>query len=142
MCQTALISNKIVRLGTRSYRQNIESMGNNYISLLNLSTLNNDLDNLYEIIYNQMSVLTQEDYKLFGDQLHQLIKTIKDLYNTCKKAPISLGIESEIKKLGMNYSALYELDKDLRNFILPTEKDPSLSDLLRKASKSLNKIAL
>lgn len=142
MCQTAVISNKIVRIGTRSYRQNLESMGKNYISLLNLSMLNRDLDNLYEIIYNQIPTITAEDYNVFGAQLQQLIKTIKDLFKTCKKAPASLGIDKETEILGRNYSALYELDKDIRNFKITQAKDTSLCQLLKQASATLNKIAL
>lgn len=142
MCQTAVISNKIVRIGTRSYRQNLESMGNNYISLLNLSILNNDLDNLYELIYNQIPTIKPEDYQVFGRQLQELIKTIKALYQTCKKAPVSLGIDKETEILGRNYSALYELDNDIRNFKISTVKDPKLSQLLQQASATLNKIAL
>lgn len=135
----AVISSKIVRIGTRSYRQNLESMGNNYISLLNLTMLNNDLNNLYEIIYDQIPTIKPEDYRIFGGQLQELIKTIKALYQTCKKAPLSLGIDKETETLGRNYSALYELDRDIRNFKLTPVKDESFSQLLHQASATLNK---
>lgn len=142
MCQTATISDKIIKIGTRSYRQNLESIGNNYISTRNLAALNHDLDKLYELIYTQFSTITPEDYKIFGAQLQQLVKTIKDLHTTCKKAPLSMGLKDETIALGRNYSALLELNNDIKNFKVKSYNDTDLSALLKQASSSIQAISL
>ena len=54
--------------------------------------------------------------RVFGGQLVILIQTIKQLYETCKKQSKHLGLQEETRKLGMNYSALYELNSDIVNF--------------------------
>ncbi len=43
MCQTALISEKIVRLGTRSFKQRLEAVSGNEYSVTKLSRLNRSL---------------------------------------------------------------------------------------------------
>ena len=45
-----------------------------------------------------------------------LIQTVKQLYDACRKLPKEMGLKDEIRKLGMNYSALYELNSDIVNF--------------------------
>ena len=81
-----------------------------------LARLNRELDSLYETIYNEWATITEEDYKVFGGQLQLLILTVKQLYDACRKLPKENGLKAETRKLGMNYSALYELNSDIVNF--------------------------
>lgn len=138
MCQTAVISDKIVKLGTRSYQQRIEVAAGMGYSAVRLSRLNADLDKFYELLYHQINSITPADYKIFGPQLRILITTVKDLYFTCKKLSSILGLSSEIHKLERNYSALHEIESDIRNFRL--DKDPEISSLLTSASFALANI--
>ena len=81
-----------------------------------LTRLNHELDSLYETIYDDWTTITEDDYKVFGAQFHLLIQTVKQLYDACRKLPKEMGLKDEIRKLGMNYSALYELNSDIVNF--------------------------
>ncbi len=47
MYQTATISNRIVSLGTRSYRQRLEALSGSALTYQKLGRLNKDLDELY-----------------------------------------------------------------------------------------------
>ena len=52
MCQTAFISQNIVRLGTRSYKHSLEAMVPEEYSVGQLRRLNRDLDTFYEYLKN------------------------------------------------------------------------------------------
>ena len=64
---------------------------------------------------------------MFGGQFVILIQTIKQLYDACKKQPKAMGLREETKKLGMNYSALYELNSDIVNFCIKMPKNVDFS---------------
>lgn len=140
MCQTMLISNRIVRLGTRSYRQRLEAAASNTCHVMQLVRLNRDLDDFYELLYDQWDTVTESDYETFGPQLQIMLNTLKELYDTCKKMPSSLRLGKETEKLGMNYSAIYEADSDIRNLKLKAGKDTEMKSLLQKASNATRTI--
>lgn len=140
MCQTALISQNIVRLGTRSYRHRLEALASNEYRVGSLRKLNRDLDSFYDFLYAQCNSLTEADYEIFGEQLCSMLATLKMLWQSCKKMPKSCGISDETEKLKMNYSALYELNEDIKNYRIKAPKDEEWSALLSQASLALNKV--
>ena len=137
MNQNALISQHIVRLGTRSYRLLLEVLAPNEYSVGSLRKLNRDLDSFYEFLYAQCNSVTEADYKVFGEQLCSMLATLKMLWQSCKKMPKSCGISDEAEKLKMNYSAFYELNEDIKNFRIKAPKDEEWSALLAQASLAL-----
>lgn len=56
-----------------------------------------------------------------------LLLTIKQLYDACKKQLKAIGLGEETKRLGMNYSALYELNSDIVNFCIKMPKNVDFS---------------
>ena len=140
MCQTALISEKIVNLGTRSYKHRLESLVGIDFTHAKLGRLNRDLDKLYELLYGQFNEISLSDYKLFGSGFQELIKSVKALYNTCKKNAVGLGISNEIELLGRNYAALEELDEDIRNFKASVGPDSEMQGLLSHASRLMDAV--
>lgn len=108
---------------------------NNY-QASQLARLNRELDSLYELIYDEWTTISEEDYRVFGGQLVILIQTIKQLYDTCKKQPKQSGLQEETRKLGMNYSALYELNSDIVNFRIKMPKNEAMKQALRKLSEA------
>lgn len=140
MCQTAVISDKIVRLSTRSLRQRREAVGGHTYTIAKLSRLNSSLDDFYEFLYNQLDDVTCQDYNIFGPQLSILISTIKDLYTTCLSLPMSWGFSTETDKLGKNYSALYEIAGDLRRYGKGCMPDEEMQNLLAQAGISLKNL--
>ena len=138
MCQATLISNSIARLSTRSYKHRQEIIVPDLYRVSQLARLNRDLDNLYELIYDQWRTVTEEDYKLFGGQLQLLLETIKGLYQSIKKLPKSLGLSKEAENLEMNYSALYEVNSDIVNFGIKLPKNKQFQQAMAEASQRLN----
>lgn len=93
MCQTEVISNTVVRLGRRSYTHRMEVARPNSYGAAQLARLNRKLDDLYELIYEDWRRSTNND-----------------------------RMRSEVEKLGMNHSALYELNSDIVNFCIKMPK--------------------
>ena len=73
-------------------------------------------------------------YALFGGQLAILIQTIKQLHDACKRQPKDMGLSEETRKLGMNYSALYELNSDIVNFRIKLPNNEKAKLALRRLS--------
>lgn len=135
MCQTALISRNVVRLSRRTYNHRLEVASSAPYSVSMMSRLNRELDSLYELIYEDWRSVSEEDYKVFGGQLQILIDTVKQLWNACKKLPKSLGLKSEVERLGMNYSALYELNADIVRYNFRLPKDERVKNALDRLSQ-------
>lgn len=142
MCHTAFISNQIIRLGTRSFKQRLEAASGTMYSVVKLSRLNKSLDDFYDFLYDQVNMVTPKDYQVFGPQLSILLQSLKDLYKTCMSLPKSWGFDLETEKLGRNYSALYEINSDLCHFKGAERKDIELQQLLSQADASLKNLAL
>lgn len=140
MCQTALISENMVRMSKRTYNHRLEVVSQNGYRVSQLSRLNRDLDNLYELLYAQWRTVTEEDYKVFGGQFKLLLETIKGLYDTCRKTLKEKPLKEEIRKLGMNYSALYEVNSDIVNFNIKAPRNESLKAAFARLSEVDNKI--
>lgn len=141
MCQPALISQNIVRLGTRSYKHSLEALAPDEYRVGQLRRLNRDLDSFYEFLYSQCNVMTERDYHVFGKQLTSMIDTLKRLYVSCKQMPKEYGVSDEAEKLKRNYTALYELNNDLKNYRIKAAKDAEWAALLADASRAMKKIA-
>ena len=127
MCQTSVISDRVVRLSKRSYSHRLDVATPNKYHVAQLARLNRELDSLYEFIYDEWRTISEDDYNVFGGQFVILIQTVKQLYDACKKQPKSMGLSEEARKLGMNYSALYELNSDIVNFCIKMPKNVDFS---------------
>lgn len=140
MCQTETITQNVVRLSKRSYSHRLEIAMPNAYHVSQLARLNRELDQLYEMIYDDWRSISEEDYKVFGAQLSILLQTIKQLYITCKEQPREMGLEEEAKKLGMNYSALFELNSDIVNFCINMPKNQEMKQLMERLTQVDNRI--
>lgn len=135
MCEAGLITRRVVRLSRRSFNHRIEVASPNGYRNIQLARLNRELDSLYETIYDEWTTITEEDYKMFGGQLQLLVLTVKQLYDACRKIPKEMGLKEETRKLGMNYSALYELNSDIVNFRIKLPKSEEMKTTLRKLAE-------
>ena len=138
MCQTAFISQNIVRLGTRSYKHSLEAMVPEEYSVGQLRRLNRDLDTFYEYLYSQCNDVTESEYKVFEKQLDSMLTTLRALY---MKMPSECGVADETEKLRMNYVALYELNNDIKNYRINAPRDTEWTALLSDAGNALKSIA-
>ena len=135
MCQTERISNTVVRLGRRSYTHRMEVARPHGYGVARLARLNRELDSLYELIYDDWRSITEMDYAVFGGQLVILVKTVKQLYDDCRHKAQDAMMKSEVEKLGMNYSALYELNSDIVNFCIKLPKNEEMKKVMKRLSE-------
>ena len=135
MCQTEVISNTVVRLGRRSYTHRMEVARPNGYGTAQLARLNRELDALYELIYEDWRSITERDYAIFGGQLVILVKTVKQLYDECRRMLDSKSMKDEVEKLGMNYSALYELNSDIVNFCIKMPQNQEMKQLMKRLTE-------
>ena len=134
-----MISNTVKRLGRRSYSHRMEVATPGAYSSMQLTRLNRELDDLYELIYKDWGTITEQDYAVFGGQLELLVKTIKQLYDDCRKSSLHRAMHDEVERLGMNYSALHELNSDIVNFRIKAPRNAELQSMMSEASKVLNR---
>lgn len=141
MCQTAIISQSIVKLGTRSYKHSLEALAPNEYRVGQLRRLNRDLDAFYEFLYGQCNSVTEQDYNVFGKQLISMLGILKTLYTSCKQMPKECGVSLEAEKLKRNYVALYELNSDIKNYRIKASKDSEWTSLLADAGLAIRNVA-
>ena len=139
MCQTAVISNTVKRLGRRSYTHRMEVATPGGYSVSQLARLNRELDDLYELIYADWNTITEQDYAVFGGQFQLLVNTIKQLYDDCRRGAARRQMKDEVERLGANYSALHELNSDIVNFRIKAPRNAELQSMMSEASKVLNR---
>ena len=135
MCQTEVISNAVVRLGRRSFAHRMDVARPNGYGTEQLARLNRELDNLYELIYEDWRNISETDYAVFGGQLVILVKTVKQLYDDCRRLTDNTKMKKEVEKLGMNYSALYELNSDIVNFCIKMPKNQEMKSLMKRLAE-------
>lgn len=140
MCQTDTITQNVVRLSKRSYSHRLEIVMPNTYHVSQLARLNRELDQLYEMIYDDWQSISEDDYRVFGAQLSILLQTLKYLYNTCKEQPKEMGLREEAKRLGMNYSALFELNSDIVNFCIKMPKNQQMKQLMNRLTEVDNRL--
>lgn len=140
MCQTDTITQNVVRLSKRSYSHRLKIVMPNTYHVTQLARLNHELDLLYEMIYDDWQNIGEADYRVFGAQLVILLQTLKQLYDTCRKLPKEMGFRDEAKRLGMNYSALFELNSDIVNFCIKMPKNEQMKQLMHRLTEVDNRL--
>ena len=131
-----------MRLSRRSYNHRLEVATPNTYRVSQLMKLNRELDNLCELIYSEWRTVTEEDYRVFGGQFQIMLQTLKQLYESCRKQQKQMNLGDEVKKLGMNYSALNELNSDIVNFSIKLPKNQTMKQLLTQLTEINNSPAV
>ena len=139
MCQTAAISNTIVKLSKRSFAQQLNAMLlEPSESKRSLARLNNDLDMLYDELYEAYHTVTEDDYKVLGPYLHVLIRTLNDLHRACKSIPSSMGLRPQTERLASNISAICEVNNDIVRYKIRLPKDPEMKAVMQRVSQAMH----
>lgn len=137
MCRTAIISDTIVRLGTRSFRQRLEAASGMKYKLAQLASLNRDIETLCELLHTDYNSITEADYSIFGPQLDMMIESIGELITICSRMPESYRFGNETERLAMNKSGLSEIKYDIENYRLSSETRQRFSPLLSSVSRAI-----
>ena len=124
-----------MRLSRRSYNHRLEVATPKGYRVSQLARLNHDLDSLYELIYDDWQTITEEDYRAFGMQFVIMLQTLKQLYEECLEQPKQAGLQDEARRLGMNYSALYELNSDIVNFCIKLPQNQHMKSVLQRLAE-------
>ncbi|WP_455625145.1 hypothetical protein [Parabacteroides sp.] len=98
-----------------------------------LTKLNKDLDDLYELLYENYPSITEDDYKQFGSYLGVLIETLKGLHSAYHKSVFHARLKDNNDRLRMNISAIEEIDHDIRCFKIKLRSNPRYEEVLDKA---------
>lgn len=134
MCQTMLISNSIVSLSKRSFARRLRIASYRVaVEKSALTRLNNQLDELYELLYDNYSSMTASDYDSFKDNLSILLSTLKDLYRDYRRSSFRNPLAESIDSLQSNIAALEEMDSDIRNYKIRLPLNPRYAKVVGMA---------
>lgn len=134
MCQTMLISNSIVSLSKRSFARRLRTASYRVaVEKSALTRLNNQLDELYELLYDSYPSMTASDYDSFKDNLSILLSTLKDLYCDYRRSSFRNLLVESIDSLQSNIVALEEMDSDIRNYKIRLPLNPRYAEVVGMA---------
>lgn len=134
MCQTEVISKSIVYLSKKSFAQRLNILSPQVtIQKGILTRLNNQLDELYDMLYGCYPEITEADYKFLNPYLSVLIRTLKELHEAYKKYTLDEGIKMANERLKMNISAIEEINHDIRDFKINIYQNPRYHEVVLRA---------
>lgn len=134
MCQTATISRSIGRLGRRSFDRRMRVVSPMFVDKKgDITRLCNSVAGLCEMLHEDFSTITKEDYEVFGGELRVLISTLKDLYqdSLCREE-----LKESNELLRTQIDDLVELNHDILNFRVHLQED----EAVRKTMKSIGQL--
>ena len=128
MCQTAMISQHIGRIGRRSFDRRMRLASPTYKERRGeLPRLLNDVDRLSNQLHDEFPTITAEDYRLFGPELRIVIDTLKQLRKD-SRAHRELATYNE--RMSQQIADLEELDHDIKEFRVIAPKDKELQQTM------------
>ena len=137
MCQTMLISESIVSLSKRSFARRLRAVSAHVTAEKSMLTrLNNQLDSLYELLYDNYPSMTADDYNSFKEYLHILLETIQGLCEDYERSLYREALADSLARLRSNRIAIEEIDNDIRNFKIRLPRNPRYAEVMDMA-KSL-----
>ena len=78
MCQTAIISRHIGRIGRRSFDRRMRMASPLYVEKRGeVTRLLNEVDRLSDRLHDEFITITEDDYRMFGSELKIVINTLK-----------------------------------------------------------------
>ena len=128
MCQTAVISKRLGRIGRRSFDQRMRMASPLYVERVGeLSRLLNDVDRLIEQLHNDFPTISAEDYKLFGSELKIVISTLKYLRKESLPRHDSAKYNERMRQ---QIAELEELDHDIKAFRIDALQDKGIQQAM------------
>lgn len=133
MCQTEIISQSITRLSKRTFARRLDVLSPQVIEHKGtLTRLNNELDDLYDLLYDSYAEMTEAEYHTLSPYLSILISTLKDLCTAYKRTNYYKTIAESVERLRMNIVAIEEIEHDIRYFKIALPKNPRYHEIVSK----------
>ncbi len=124
MCQTAIITQHIGRIGRRSFDRRMRLASPLYVERRGeLARLLNEVDSLSERLHNDFPTISADDYRLFGPELKIVISTLKSLRN---ESLSHRELKPYDERLRQQIADLEELDHDIKAFRVNAPKNEGL----------------
>ena len=128
MCQTAMISQHIGRIGRRSFDRRIRLASPMYTERRGeLARLLNDVDRLSNLLHDEFPTITAEDYRMFGPELKIAISTLKALRRESLHRRELLPYNERMRQ---QIADLEELDHDIRTFRVHAPNNENLKQVM------------
>ena len=133
MCQTAVISKHIGRIGRRSFDHRLRMASPLYVEKRGeVARLLNEVDRLSDRLHDEFITITEDDYRMFGPELKILISTLKDLRRDSRhRADLKLYDD----RMRQQIASLEELDHDIVEFRIKAPKNKELQEIMEKIGK-------
>ncbi|WP_148356356.1 hypothetical protein [uncultured Bacteroides sp.] len=96
----------------------------------NIRSLNKSIAELYDLIHDNFSQLTKEDYSQIADMYKKLIRNLIGLYTTYRTSHFYSGIKTDLKNFKNGIDDLQEIGKDIRIFIVSLPQNNDYRDLV------------
>lgn len=133
MCQTAVISQHIGRIGRRSFDRRMRMASPLFVERQGeVARILNEVDKLSDRLHEDFITITEEDYRMFGSELKIVISTLKALRRESLSRPELRRYDDRMRQQIVD---LEELDHDIYVFRLKAPKNKSLQETMAKASK-------
>ena len=88
MCQTAVISRHIGRIGRRSFDRRMRMASPLFVERQGeVARLLNEVDRLSDRLHEEFITITEDDYRMFGPELKIVISTLKALRRESQSRP-------------------------------------------------------
>ena len=128
MCQTAVISRHIGRIGRRSFDRRMRMASPLFMEKQGeIARLLNDVDRLSDRLHDEFITITEEDYRMFGSELKILISTLKDLRRDSR---LRADLRPYDNRMRQQIVDLEELDHDIVEFRIKAPKDEELQKVM------------
>lgn len=128
MCQTAVISRHIGRIGRRSFDRRMRMASPLFVERQGeVARILNEIDRLSDCLHEDFITITEEDYRMFGSELKIVISTLKALRRESQSRPELRRYDERMREQILD---LEELDHDIVEFRIKAPKDESLQRTL------------
>lgn len=133
MCQTAVISHHISRIGRRSFDRRMRLASPLFTEKRGeVARLLNDVDRLSNRLHDEFITITEDDYRMFGPELKIVIDTLKALR---RESQSRADLKPYDERMRQQIADLEELDHDIVEFRIKAMKDESLQRTLASLSE-------
>lgn len=124
MCQTAVISKDIVRIGRRSFDRRMRLASPLFVEKQGeMTRILNEVDRLSNRLHDEFITITEDDYRMFGPELKIVISTLKALRRESLSRPELRRFDNRMREQILD---LEELNHDIVEFRIKALKNKEL----------------